>query len=118
MGPIGILALVLAAPASPPEPPAFAEGVGYTVSQLLRQLDEPPDASESPPSLRPIPRRPPPSTDLARIQGSPRARGLSAAVAVAAQLAMIVAGVMSVREQNERMRREREGQAPPYKPYR
>lgn len=122
MGTAAILVLVgtLVAPsAQPTDPVQFSPGIGYTVAQIMRQLDRPAPTPEVPPTTtRLVPRLPPPASDLARIQGSPRARGLNAAAAIAAQVAMIVAGVISVREQREQIRREREGQAPPYRPYR
>ncbi|MCA9652069.1 MAG: hypothetical protein KC501_19285 [Myxococcales bacterium] len=114
-----VLAGVLLAPPTPTvDPTTFTPGVGYTVSHLLWQLHAPPPVVETP-TIHLAPHlSPPPGTDLARIQGSPRARGLHAAAAFAAEVAMIVAGVVSVREQNQQVRREREGRAPPYKPYR
>ena len=125
MGPsIGVTMALAGALATAPatdgiEPLPFSPGVGYTVSQLLRQADAPPPAAEeATPAFSLVPRLPPPRSDLARIQGSPRARGLHAAAALAAQVAMIVAGVISVQEQRRQLRREREGQVQPYRPYR
>ncbi|MEM7158462.1 MAG: hypothetical protein AAF799_36825 [Myxococcota bacterium] len=111
------LAVVLVAPPAGGEAP-FYDGIGYTASLDLRHATEPEAEPEPPPNLALIPRLPPPPTDLARVQSSPRARGMYTAVAVAAQLAMIVAGAVSVREQNSRARARRRGQAPPYRPYR
>lgn len=113
-------AIALAPRPEAPEPVHFSPGVGYTVSWLLREADAPPLAEEpeEPRSLSLVPRLPPPRSDLARIQGSPRARGIQAAAALATQVAMIVAGVISVREQKRQLRREREGRVQPYRPYR
>lgn len=114
-----LMATLVAPPGQPTDSVPFSPGIGYTVAQIMRQLDRPPPTAEAPPTTtRLVPRLPPPASDLARIQGSPRARGLNTAVAIAAQVAMIVAGVISVREQREQVRREREGQAQPYRPYR
>lgn len=121
---------MLGAPA--PEPPSFSPGIGFTVSRLQRDRPGlPPVLSTTPPKTGPggevnnesntsVGRRPrlsPPPTDLARIQGSPRAVGIHAAAAVATQLAMIIAGVMSVQEQRRILRRERARQPAPFSPY-
>ena len=111
------LTAVLVSPS--PEPPAvFQNGIGYTASLDLRRALEPEAEPEPPPSISLVPRLPPPPTDLARVQGSPRARGMATAVAVAAQVAMIVAGAVSVQQQNRAVRERRRGEAPPYRPYR
>jgi hypothetical protein len=117
----GGLAMTLAALlVAPPEPAeVFSPGIGYTVSEDLRRVEMIAGSpAETTVPARLAPRLPPPSSDLARVQGSPRARGMLAAAAVAAQLAMIVAGVVSVRNQREQARRDREGQVQPYRPYR
>ena len=61
---------------------------------------------------------PPPPSDLARVQNSPAFRGVVAAAVIASQVAMIVAGVASVRRQNARARAAAVGRAPAYRPYR
>ncbi len=123
----------------------FSFGIGYVVAEQRRSAVEsvesvesvvrsdtatptPTSKASSPaPSSSPqaepkttslAPRLPPPRSDLARIKGSPRARGLTAAAAIATQMAMIIAGIAVVREQREQAREARRGQPPPYRPYR
>lgn len=104
---------------APPDPPSFSPGIGYTVSRLQREADEPVVREEAPTHVASFaPRLPPPQSDLARIQGSRRARGLHVAAAIAAQAAMIVAGILAVREQRATARREQARQVEPYRPYR
>lgn len=126
MSTMGSVALVLASlqlgPASAPAP-SFSPGVGYTVSRLQREADgrAAPATAQTSGATKPaslVPHLPPPPSDLARVQGSPRARGLHTAAAVATQLAMVVAGIIAVREQREQLRRERERDVQPYRPYR
>ncbi|MCH9683710.1 MAG: hypothetical protein K0V04_19910, partial [Deltaproteobacteria bacterium] len=125
VGSIATLAVVL----SMVPPPSFSAGPGYTASELaqgrvpLATSQEPEPASEPSSSGQQartplMPRLPPPPTDFQRIQGSPALRGINAAAAVAMQLGMIVAGAVSVGKQRAAIRRQRNGQAPPYKPYR
>jgi len=145
---LALVASLLAAPAPDPSPDSddaafpFSFGIGYVVTEQRRSVDAldasptvadaptspttsaPEDSTEAPASQAApqpaslAPRLPPPRSDLARIQGSPRARGLSAAAAIATQMAMIIAGIAVVREQREQAREARRGQAPPYRPYR
>lgn len=130
------LAALMSAPTPPPTTPAapatassgvyggFSPGIGYTVALRQRQADtvattsasttQPSAKARSLPPILP----PPPPSDLARVQNSPRAQGILAAAAIAAQVAMIVAGIASVRQQNAEIRRQRRGRPPPYRPYR
>lgn len=128
------LALATRMVAPEPAPPAFSPGVGYIVAQQHRGASEGPEpaatseaseaseASGAPPqpprkTLAPV-LPPPPPTDLARVKGSPRAQGILAAAAIATQVAMLVAGVAAVRQQNAALREQRRGRAPAYRPYR
>lgn len=116
-----VLAGLLSSPApSPATPPApwFSPGIGYTVSRLQREIDAAEPARVETPPVSLAPHLPPPTSDLARVQASPEARGIQIAAAVAVQLAMVVAGIVAVREQREQVRRERAHQVPPYRPYR
>ncbi len=141
LGRVLMMAALVSGPAADdPSASSFSPGIGFTVSQQLREADQPPvgprppteaesaqartvaassEPSEPDPSASGLaPRLPPPPSDLARAQGSPRARGLHAAAAIAAQMAMIVAGAVAVRDQRRRAREAQRGRAPPYKPYR
>jgi len=116
-----LVAGALAAP--PPEIQAdFSMGIGYTVSLDLRQ--QPTSSAtistreEEGQPINLVPWLPPPPNDMARIKGSPRVQGFHAAAAIAAEVAMLIAGAVSVRRQRQELRRERKGRAPPYKPYR
>ncbi|MEM9453801.1 MAG: hypothetical protein AAGF11_06450 [Myxococcota bacterium] len=120
------LAALVSAPATPSTSPSFSPGfspgIGYTVSLRQRQADDvtTPTTAEPTAKARSLPPilPPPPPSDLARVQNSPRAQGILAAAAIAAQVAMLVAGVASVRQQNAEIRRQRRGRPPPYRPYR
>ncbi|MCX4247400.1 hypothetical protein [Paraliomyxa miuraensis] len=115
LGLVGLLTAHVPLPELPSSP-EWSPGIGYAVSRLQR--DRGAEATAEAPTTSLVPRLPPPPTDLQRVQGSPGARGLHVAAAMAAQLAMIVAGVIAVREQREQLRRERERAPAPYRPYR
>lgn len=122
MGTTGMVALGLAGMlvAPPPEPsPEYSPGIGYTVAWLQRQADVvEPVATAEPPRFELYPHLPPPPSDLSRVQSSPRGQAVLAAAAVATQVAMIVAGIIAVRQQRDEARRERARQPEPFRPYR
>lgn len=136
-GALGLLTTVALAAASSPsaEPLVFSPGVGYTAAQTQRwqpiatpataettaeqsteELAAEPAASGILPRLGEY--QPPPQSDFAKAQAAPAVRQIEMAVAVAAQVAMVVAGAVSQTRQNRRYRRAQRGQIPAYRPYR
>jgi len=141
---MALASVVLAEPApGPSEAPASGTaeapalevslGIGYVVSRTVAGEPvpaprpaapeptgphEPPASAQASAPAQLAPYLPPPSSDFTRVQGSPGARGLLTAAAIATQMGMVVAGIISVREQRQRGREARSEQLPLVRPYR
>ena len=111
------LALVLLAA---PPPSDFHPGLGYMMQHaqpVTPGQPTSPEAEQSEPARKefayiPRPQRPPTNYDVAK--NSQQLRAVQVGVALAAEAAMIIYGVMSVREQAAEARSRRQEELEPY----